>query len=353
MGKLQDRLAKRTADIERPGADSVSDMAGKGRSMSMPGQLGAFRLEAQKYQDLIATLTRERDDALSPVHAATSAKQRIALDLVYDSPYQPRLEYDPEEIDKLSRTMSAAQQADPIKVRKVGERYELISGHRRARAARTLGWTEIEAFVEIRSDEEAEVQAMLLVVGNVGLQDYELAKMYDRAIKRGICKNQTLVGNFFGCTQSAVSACIRMLSLPPKIIQMLERKPSLFSQTTSDAIHGLIKTYPTEIATIVEGVERIANGMAQSSLKAWVIQKITKDDRSAATDEKTRTITKLGREVFKTVRESRVVTVQLKVPNMDTLTFEARLNAWLQSEADKVSDEDLAPVKKLTMKAIQ
>lgn len=341
--KLQQRLSQKTAAIERS-PDSIAtngnategaapeQVMGVQRSMTMPGQLGAFRLEAQKYKDIITDLQAQ----LLTASAGAGDIRRIQLDLIDDSPYQPRMVIDEEEIDDLAKTMAAARQADPIKVRPAGVRYELISGHRRTRAARSLGWEAIDAIIEHRTDAEAEVEAMLLVVGNVSLSDYELAKMYDRAITRGICPTQTACGTFFATRQPQVSARLDMLNLPTEIVNMLEAKPRLFGYECSKVIKALIKDHPGEISVIVRGVERLGEGMKQNSLKGWVLQAIKQDQVS--TQDARKTITRNGRPVFTTKRDPRSVTIACKNPGMDVAKFEERLRAWLQEQANDLTD---------------
>ncbi|MCE3608431.1 ParB/RepB/Spo0J family partition protein [Massilia sp. P8910] len=347
--KLQQRLAEKTTGIQRkappneagevigtastmPPTVETDHVLGTRRSMSMPGQLGAFRLEAQKYETIIADLQVK----LAAVNQGSYSVTRISLTLIDDSPYQPRLEIDPEEIDELAKTMAAAHQADPVKVRRVGDRFELISGHRRVRAARTLGWEEIDAIVEVRNDMEAEVEAMLLVVGNVHLSAYELAKMYDRAISKGIVPNQTACAAFFATKQPVVSACLGMLSLPQEIISILDAKPRLMGYECAKVVKALIKDHPAHLDTIIRGVSRLGEGMQQSALKGWVRQAIRQTTEPKEDDR--RTITSNGRPVFTTKRDPRSVTVSCKIPGMDIEVFEERLRLWLHEQAKTVSE---------------
>lgn len=347
--KLQQRLAQKTTAIQRPAPSSEGEgvigtannpssaidtdhTSGTRRSMSMPGQLGAFRLEAQKYELIIADLQAK----LAAANQGSYTVTRIFLNLIDDSPYQPRLEIDPEEIDELAKTMAAAHQADPIKVRRVGDRFELISGHRRVRAARTLGWDEIDAIVEVRTDMEAEVEAMLLVVGNVHLSAYELAKMYDRAISKGIVSNQTACAAFFATKQPVVSACLGMLDLPQEIISILDARPRLMGYECAKVVKALIKENPAHVDTIVRGVKRLGDGMQQNALKGWVRQAIRQTTEHKEDDR--RTITSNGRPVFTTKRDPRSVTVSCKIPGMNIEVFEERLRLWLQDQAKTVNE---------------
>ncbi|MET3133609.1 ParB/RepB/Spo0J family partition protein [Oxalobacteraceae bacterium GrIS 1.11] len=277
-----------------------------------------------------------------PVEAATwtlvSQRKKIRLDFIDDSPYQPRIEYDPEEIDELAHTMAAGGQADPIKVRQVGNRFELISGHRRTRAARSLGWTDIEAIIEIRTDQEAEIETMLLVVANAKLSDYEFAKMCTRAFAQNYVKTQESAAHFFGCKQPKISGCLRMLSLPSAIIEQLERKPRLLNYTHAKVISDILTTNPEHENVVIQGVEKLSEGMKQASLKGWIkqmlVQKLGKTSK-----EKGKVITKRGTPIYATKVAPRAVTIQLKRPSMDLAAFEARLNTFLENDANTHTEE--------------
>lgn len=300
---------------------------------TMPGQLGAFRNEAQKYVEQIA----ERDKIIEELKNSTDRVQRIKLSDVVDSPFQPRIEYDPEEIDALAKTMAASTQADPIKVRTVGDKFELISGHRRKRAALSLGWVEIDAIVEIRTDSEAELEAMLLVVGNVQLSDYEFAKMYRRALDKKFCKTQREAAAMFGVTPAAVTGRLDMLSLPQPIVEMLEAKPSLFSYVTSNVIKSLVQEHPRSIDIIVQGVRRLVEeGATQSSLKGWVLQAIAQKGKRNSPKTQPRIVTRDGREVFSTKAAANAVTVSIKAEHLDSAKFEQDLHQWLTQYANDV-----------------
>lgn len=355
--KLEQRLASKTLGIGRqkdgeaaPPPAQVAEAASNAavasdvptavrpsNPVTMPGQLGAFRNEAKKYQDQIA----ERDAIIDELKNSTDRVQRIEVALIDDSPYQPRLEYDPAEIDALAKTMAASRQADPIKVRKVGNRYELISGHRRKRAALSIGWTELDAIVQVRDDKEAELESMLLVVGNVTLSDYELAKMYRRALDKQFCKTQEEVAKMFSTSQGRVSSCLDMLALPKPFTEMLDAKPSLFTALCGRVVKDLLKEHPTHEELIVRGVRRmIEEGAAQATLKGWVRAAIAAEKRSAKPVADVRTVTREGRSVFTMKRTGKAVTVNFKAKDIDEAKFEKDLHAWLKAYANAPTEAD-------------
>lgn len=275
-----------------------------------------------------------RTPVAEAVRHAHPGVQKILLSLVDDSPYQPRKEYDPELIDALATTMSTAGHAEPIRVRKKSDgRYELISGHRRKRAASSLGWIEIDAFIEEKDDRRAKTDTMLAAIGSHGLSDFEIAGLLQDALDDGMVSSQRQLSAWSGLNLSKVNACLQMLQLPPSILAYLHKKPSLFSFETSRVIHGLLKDYPDHLADIERGIERIADGKPQNTLKGWVLQAIKGRPQ---TDPNL--ITSSGKLIYTTKRDAaaRAVVVTCKSPDVDMEAFEKKLQAWLEEQATSV-----------------
>lgn len=273
----------------------------------------------------------------SALVSARGDARKIPISDIVDSPYQPRLKYDPEEIDRLAETMDTAAHADPIKVRMVNGKYELISGHRRVRAARSLGWVEIDAYVEELTDREAQAKTLLLAVGSVGLADYEYALMFATALREGLCKTQREVASYFGQGTVKVSGCLDMLKLPAKIVRMLDSNPALFGYQTGAVIKKLCSDYPDNLVDIERGVQRLVEGAAQNSLKSWVLQAIKGQAERGGSEPNL--ITNGRRLIFTTKisADQRSVVVNCKVPDLDIAAFEKHLQAWLEIQAKEVS----------------
>lgn len=247
----------------------------------------------------------------------------IPTDLVDDSPYQltedSRDRYNPEEIDELAHTLAAAGQQEPIKVRRVGNRFQLIAGHRRIRAARILGWTSIKALIVIMSDKEAELATMVHNEGRKGNCDYTKAKLYRRALERGFAKTQSDVAALFATKQSHVSRCQKMFALPAEILSMLDATPNLFSSTTSEVITQLVAEHPDQIPLIKQAVERIKEGAPENSIKGWISQKQSAQIISAKPKStRPKVITDAGgRQLYTARLNGRVIELRLSAPDID------------------------------------
>ena len=144
----------------------------------------------------------------------------LAVDLIDPNPDQPRRVFDVDRLDTLARSISRSGLLQPVVVRRAGQRYELIVGERRWRAARRAGLTEIPAVV---ADVAPEERLELAIVENVQRQDLnpiELATAYRALAERGA--TQAEIGQRVGCDRSSVANHLRLLELPIDIQEDVE-----------------------------------------------------------------------------------------------------------------------------------
>src|SRR6202008_1457997 len=94
--------------------------------------------------------------AVAPVRESASfGPQEIDIDLIEPSPYQPRTRFREEALEELARSIQASGIIQPIVVRPVGSRFQLIAGERRWRAAQRAGLRKVAAIVRQVADELA------------------------------------------------------------------------------------------------------------------------------------------------------------------------------------------------------
>ena len=291
----------------------------------------------------LATLDDESASAPAAASAAPPARpslpvegttRKILLELVEDSPYQPRLVYNPEEIDELGKGMAAAGQQEPIVVRLLPNgRYELISGHRRKRAAISIGWVDVEARVVNYSDSEAERATLVQNEGRADLTDYERAKMFQLALDRGFAKTQKECAELFSTSQGVVSRCLSMLELPAPILELLDRQPDLFGLNTAVIIRDLLKKHPDQVELITKGVERLKDGAEANSLRGWVAQMLAAEGREPAKRQHSVVASPTGATVYETrlKHAQRQVILSVKDTGEDLEEFDR----WLLGELQK------------------
>lgn len=259
--------------------------------------------------------------------------------LIDDSPYQPadeaRERYDPVGIDNLAHTIAAEGQQDPIQVRPRGARFELISGHRRIRAVRSLGHLTIKALIFDKNDSGAERSLMVHNEGRAGRCDYAKAKIYARAKEAGYAKTQEDLALMFATGQSEVSMRLSMLALPAPIIALLEETKDLIGMNAAQVIKQLVKEHPTEIDVITMAVLRIkTDGATESSIKGWVAQALqSKGPRPRSSKPKVITDNG-GRQLYTAKLDGRVISVRISAADIDADAALEQVLAALRKQTD-------------------
>lgn len=138
--------------------------------------------------------------------------EEIPLFLIDDNPFNSRCEYDQEDIRALGDSLAQSGLLSPIKVRRNSERYQIVYGHRRVRAARLLGNNTIVAEVVSISDQEMLKLSLVENLARKNLSDYEKAKSFHR-MKKDFGMSEEEIGRVVGFSRSHVCNYLRMLQL--------------------------------------------------------------------------------------------------------------------------------------------
>ena len=164
-------------------------------------------------------------------------RQVMALPVasIQPNPNQPRSIFSQAELQELSDSIAQLGILQPLTVRRVGENWELISGERRLRAAQMAGLTTVPCLV-VHTD--AQTSSLLALVENIQRRDLDV---WEEAIalRRLITiyhLSQDEVARRVGKSQSAVANKLRLLKLPPDVIDMLRQ-----AQLTERHARALLK----------------------------------------------------------------------------------------------------------------
>lgn len=154
---------------------------------------------------------------------AVDGVRRISIGQVEPNPYQPRTVFDPEKMADLVDSIREHGILQPVLLRQTGvDRYQLVAGERRFRAAEKAGLTTVPAIVRECSDRE---QLEMAVVENLQREDInvmEAARAYRRLIAE-FEMTQDTVSQRVGKSRSAVANVLRLLRLPEEIQDSLEQ----------------------------------------------------------------------------------------------------------------------------------
>lgn len=167
----------------------------------------------------------DREEAMTAVAGQDAAQaqeevQQIPIDQIVSSPYQPRTIFDDERIEELAQTIRTHGMIQPIVVRKVGDRYELIAGERRWRACTKLGMETIPAILRELNDTQAASVAVIENLQREGLTAIEEAVAYAKLLELHNLTQESLAQRL-GKGQSTIANKLRLLNLPQAVQETL------------------------------------------------------------------------------------------------------------------------------------
>ena len=141
----------------------------------------------------------------------------IDLDAITVNPFQPRTNFNEEELRELAGSIRELGVIQPITVRKMeGNRFQLVSGERRFRASKLIGAKTIPAYVRIANDQEMLEMALVENIQRKDLDPIEVALSYRQLIEE-VKLTQEQLSIRVGKNRSTVTNFLRLLKLDPII----------------------------------------------------------------------------------------------------------------------------------------
>lgn len=143
---------------------------------------------------------------------------RISVEFISPNPYQPRMSFEPQALEELKKSIISNGLIQPITVRRIqGNRYQLISGERRLRAYKEIGYKEIPAYIiKVDSDEILLALALIENIQRERLNPIEIGKAYKRLMDE--CHlTQEEIAEKVSKDRTTIANSIRLLKLPEKI----------------------------------------------------------------------------------------------------------------------------------------
>src|SRR5271170_7918710 len=120
--------------------------------------------------------------AVAPALAPNDGLLQVDIDLIDPSPYQPRTRFREEALDELARSIQSSGIVQPLVVRPLGKRFQLIAGERRWRAAQRAGLTKASAIVRNVPDALALEMTLVENIQREDLNPVEQAHAFQRLI---------------------------------------------------------------------------------------------------------------------------------------------------------------------------
>ncbi len=193
------------------------------------------------------------EPALDSVKELNNDSYMVPISQIETNPYQPRQDFDEEELQELSTSISVHGLIQPVTLRSLGDNsFQLISGERRLRASKLAGLTEVPAYIRLANDQEMLEMALIENIQRSNLNAIEIAISYQRLIDECSLTHETM-SHRVGKKRSTISNYIRLLKLPPIIQSSI--KEGKISMGHARALAG-IDEVDKQLAIFKEVVDR-------------------------------------------------------------------------------------------------
>ncbi|SHJ77626.1 chromosome partitioning protein, ParB family [Anaerobranca californiensis DSM 14826] len=147
--------------------------------------------------------------------------QQIPINKITSNPFQPRKHFDDEKIDELAQSIKTYGLLQPIILRKVDDKYEIIAGERRFKACTKLGYNKVSAIVKEANDGAMAAIALIENIQRENLNFLEEAEGLYRLITE-FNLTQEVLAQRIGKSQSTIANKLRLLKLPQQVKEQLK-----------------------------------------------------------------------------------------------------------------------------------
>ncbi len=217
----------------------------------------------------------------TPEVTAVAATNQVSVERIEQNPYQPRKDFDEDELSSLRDSIRTHGILQPLVVRQVGERYQLVAGERRLRAAQSAGLREVPVRIVDFNDQQVLEAALVENIQRADLNPIEKAQGFKDYLDRfGLTQEQ--LANRLGLARPTISNLVNLLDLPPEVQEALR------------------------LGQISEGHAKVLKGLPDRDRQVSLCREIiarsysVRDTEAAVKEEKPNGTTSAARSVTKT-----------------------------------------------------
>lgn len=201
--------------------------------------------------------------------------QNVNIDYIIPNRFQPRLTFDEKSLNELASSIKEHGIIQPLVLRRLGDKYEIIAGERRYKAAQLAGLTEVPAIISNIDDNKSAEIALVENVQRRNLNSLEEAKSYKKILdKEGLTQDE--LAKKIGVSQSTIANKLRLLNLTSEAQDALmndkisERHArSLLSVTDPEKQKALLNKVISERLTVRQlddEIKKESNSVSESTL---------------------------------------------------------------------------------------
>jgi ParB family chromosome partitioning protein len=196
---------------------------------------------------------------------ATVTQSQVPVDAIEHNPYQPRKTFDEDELASLSASIRTHGVLQPLVVRQVGERYQLVAGERRLRAAREAGLSRVPVTVVDFNDQQVLEAALVENIQRTDLNPIEKAQGFKDYLTRYHMTHEQLAARL-GLGRATITNLVALLELPAELQDSV--RVGQLSTGHAKILKGI--TDPARQVTL--GKEIIARGLSVHATEAFLKQ---------------------------------------------------------------------------------
>jgi ParB family chromosome partitioning protein len=239
--------------------------------------------------------------------------QMIKTDMIIPNPHQPRREFDNRRIDELANSIDKVGLLQPIVVRFIDNKYELIAGERRLRATKKLGFIEIPAVIYDVNDIGSAALALVENIQREQLNYFDEAISFRRLINEHQLTQQQ-IAKLIGKSQSAVANKLRLLKHSDGVVNCLRA-------------NGLTERHSRALLKLIDEEEKV------SIIEQVVLKGLNVKDTEKLIEMRNSSIKKKRQKVTGIIKNYRLYVNTIKN------AFEQVSNSGIKAHYDMTEDE--------------
>lgn len=208
--------------------------------------------------------------------APSNGQAQVSVEVIEQSPFQPRKGFDDDELSALSASIKTHGILQPLVVRQVGDRFQLIAGERRLRAARAAGLMSVPVTVVNFNDQQASEAALIENIQRSDLNPIEKAQGFKDYLDRYHMTHEQLAVRL-GLARPTITNLVALLELPLE----LQNAVRVGQLTTGHA--KILKGVTDPARQMQLSKEIIARGLSVHATEAYIKQQAA--DKQTAQSE--------------------------------------------------------------------
>ncbi|MGD0359493.1 MAG: ParB/RepB/Spo0J family partition protein [Bryobacteraceae bacterium] len=227
----------------------------------------------------LSALLPTRPTAQPPQETAHRGEEvaQLPIDLIEPNPLQPRRVFQHDRIEELAQSIRANGIIQPLVVRRRAEKYQLVAGERRWRAAKIAGIATVPVVIQEIPDDRLLEITLIENIQREDLNAIETAQAFDR-LCRELQLNHEEIGRRTGKDRSTIANLIRLLQLPTDIQQLIAEKRLSIGHARC------LLTLPTAELQREVAEKSVAQGWSVRQVER-ITQKMVEDRKPKAVDE--------------------------------------------------------------------